>query len=100
MAEPDIGQTSQRKRRHASMGDKHPFAAKDCATLPVNATPGLAKILGYSHMDQLCHRAFGHRRCAILAAALLLATTHAAAADDVENFYHGRTLTVVISFSV
>ena len=102
------------------MGDKHPFgavderpskgcfraifgrlfAAKDCATLPLNATPGLAKILGYSHMDQLCHRAFGLRRCAILAAALLVALTHAAAADDVENFYRGRTLTVVISFSV
>jgi tripartite-type tricarboxylate transporter receptor subunit TctC len=51
-------------------------------------------------MDQLCHRAFGRRRCAILATALLLALTHAATADDVENFYHGRTLTVVISFSV
>src|SRR4029077_5661306 len=71
--------------------------ARHCRRTPRR---GLAKILGYSHMDQRCHRAFGRRRCAILAAALLLALTRAAAADDVENFYRGRTLTVVISFSV
>src|SRR5580692_9110281 len=51
-------------------------------------------------MDQLCHRAFGRRRCAILAAVFLLALTRAAPADDAENFYRGRTLTVVISYSV
>jgi tripartite-type tricarboxylate transporter receptor subunit TctC len=51
-------------------------------------------------MDQLCHRAFGRRRCAILVTALILALSRGAAADDVENFYRGRTLTVVISYSV
>jgi tripartite-type tricarboxylate transporter receptor subunit TctC len=51
-------------------------------------------------MDQLCHRALGNRGCAILAAVFLLALTRAAPADDAENFYRGRTLTVVISYSV
>ena len=39
----------------------------------------------------------GNKACAILATALLLMLTRGAPADDVENFYRGRTLTVVIS---
>src|ERR1700729_3782523 len=51
-------------------------------------------------MGQLCDRAFGRQRYAVLVTTLLLALTHASVADDVENFYRGRTLTVVISYSV
>jgi tripartite-type tricarboxylate transporter receptor subunit TctC len=38
--------------------------------------------------------------CAIIPGALLLALTGPARADDVENFYRGRTLNVVISYTV
>ncbi len=51
-------------------------------------------------MDQLSYRALRIQGCAILATALLLVLTRPAPADDVENFYRGRTLTVIISYSV
>ena len=38
--------------------------------------------------------------CVPVAAALILALTRVAAANDVEDFYRGRTLTVLISYSV
>lgn len=38
--------------------------------------------------------------CVPIAAALILALTRVAAANDVEDFYRGRTLTVLISYSV
>ncbi len=51
-------------------------------------------------MDQLSYRALRLKVWAILATALLLVLTSGARADEVENFYHGRTLTLVISYSV
>src|SRR5215471_3763113 len=51
-------------------------------------------------MDQLWHRARRLYAPAILPGALFLVLTRPAPADDVENFYRGRTLTVVISYSV
>ena len=51
-------------------------------------------------MDQPSHRTLRIKACAILAAALLLVFARAASADDVENFYRGRTLTLVISYTV
>ena len=55
-------------------------------------------------MDQnLDHHAYRTPRIksrAIVATALLLGLTCAAAADDVENFYRGRTLTILISYTV
>jgi tripartite-type tricarboxylate transporter receptor subunit TctC len=51
-------------------------------------------------MDHPWYRALRIKACALAATALLLALTRAAPADDVENFYRGRTLTMVISYSV
>ncbi len=51
-------------------------------------------------MHQLAHRARCLTACVPVAAAFLLALTRVAAANDVEDFYRGRTLTVLISYSV
>ena len=51
-------------------------------------------------MHQLAHRARCLTACVPVAAALILALTRVAAANDVEDFYRGRTLTVLISYSV
>jgi tripartite-type tricarboxylate transporter receptor subunit TctC len=75
------------------------FGYRDCATLSARM-PGSQDLSGRNRMDQLSHRASQIRAGAIVAAALLLAFTGRASADDVENFYHGRTLTLVISYSV
>src|SRR5262249_37606902 len=50
--------------------------------------------------DDARHRGRRLNACAIIPGALLLAFTCPAGADDVENFYRGRTLSVVISYSV
>src|SRR5262249_4509687 len=55
---------------------------------------------GHSHMNGLSYRAPQIKACVTLAIALLLIFTRRAPADDVENFYRGRTLTVVIAYSV
>ena len=51
-------------------------------------------------MHQLAYRTRCLAACVPVAAALLLALTRSAAANDVEDFYRGRTLTVLISYSV
>ncbi|MFZ3353123.1 MAG: hypothetical protein WA268_19910 [Xanthobacteraceae bacterium] len=51
-------------------------------------------------MHQLAYRARCLMACVPIAAALILALTRVAAANDVEDFYRGRTLTVLISYSV
>jgi len=51
-------------------------------------------------MHQLAYRARCLTACVPVAAAFLLALTRVAAANDVEDFYRGRTLTVLISYSV
>jgi len=51
-------------------------------------------------MAPLSHRARRLYGRAMLPGALLLVLTRPAPADDVENFYRGRTLSVVISYSV
>jgi len=51
-------------------------------------------------MQQFAHRARRSLACIPAAAALFLALTRVAAANDVEDFYRGRTVTVLISYSV
>jgi hypothetical protein len=51
-------------------------------------------------MNKPIHRVHFFGACASLVAALLLALIRPAAADDVEDFYRGKTLTLVISYSV
>jgi tripartite-type tricarboxylate transporter receptor subunit TctC len=51
-------------------------------------------------MKQPIHCVHFFGACASLVAALLLALIRPAAADDVEDFYRGKTLTLVISYSV
>jgi tripartite-type tricarboxylate transporter receptor subunit TctC len=51
-------------------------------------------------VGKLSHRVRLLHPRAILAGALLVVLTNLAFADDVENFYRGRTLSVVISYSV
>ncbi|HEY5066212.1 MAG TPA: hypothetical protein VIJ04_15495 [Xanthobacteraceae bacterium] len=51
-------------------------------------------------MHQLAYRARRLTACVPVAAALILALTRVAAANDVEDFYRGRTLTLLISYSV
>jgi tripartite-type tricarboxylate transporter receptor subunit TctC len=51
-------------------------------------------------MNKPIHRVHVFGACASLVAALLLALIRPAAADDVEDFYRGKTLTLVISYSV
>ncbi len=63
-------------------------------------TPGLSDIVGQRHMKQPIHCVHVFGACASLAAALLLALIRPAASDDVEDFYRGKTLMLVISYSV
>jgi tripartite-type tricarboxylate transporter receptor subunit TctC len=51
-------------------------------------------------MTKPAKRAVSITLCALLASTLLAALPHPAAANDVEDFYRGRTLTVLISYSV
>jgi tripartite-type tricarboxylate transporter receptor subunit TctC len=61
----------------------------------INPTPGSQ---GQSLMRG--YRTPHNRSVLALAAVLLLALTRAAPADEVENFYRGRTLTMVIAYTV
>jgi tripartite-type tricarboxylate transporter receptor subunit TctC len=51
-------------------------------------------------MDHLLYRACRIKARAILTTVLLIMLARGALADDVENFYRGRTLTVLIGYSV
>jgi len=51
-------------------------------------------------MHKPSYRALRIKARALLATALLLALTRPAPADDVADFYRGRTLTILISYSV
>jgi tripartite-type tricarboxylate transporter receptor subunit TctC len=53
-------------------------------------------------MMRLSHRMLGTKACALLSTVLvaLLTHSHPAAANEVEDFYRGRTLTVLISYTV
>ena len=51
-------------------------------------------------MHQIAHRLRHLTTCLPVAVGLLLALTRVAAADEVADFYRGRTLTVLISYSV
>jgi tripartite-type tricarboxylate transporter receptor subunit TctC len=51
------------------------------------------------HLGRLSVRALRIKAGALLASSALLALTQSATADDVENFYHGRTLTILISYT-
>jgi tripartite-type tricarboxylate transporter receptor subunit TctC len=52
------------------------------------------------HVDKPCHRTPHRIVCVLIAAIVLIAFGHAAFADEVEDFYRGKTLTVLISYSV
>src|ERR1700728_1774527 len=68
---------------------------------PLSAKQTLCRDHGASsQMNKPCHRAMRIKTGALLATALLLIPAGPAAADDGGDFYHGRTLTVLISYSV
>jgi tripartite-type tricarboxylate transporter receptor subunit TctC len=52
------------------------------------------------HIGKPCHRTPHPVVCALIAAIFIVAFGRAAFADEVEDFYRGKTLTVLISYSV
>jgi tripartite-type tricarboxylate transporter receptor subunit TctC len=55
-----------------------------------------------SHMERPTYRMLGTKTRAVLATVLLigLSVPHSAAADEIQDFYRGRTLTILISYTV
>jgi tripartite-type tricarboxylate transporter receptor subunit TctC len=78
------------------------FAPRECATLrPAEATH--AGHRGHQAiMIRPTHRMLGIKICALLSTVLVapLTLSRLAAANEIEDFYRGRTLTVLISYTV